>query len=128
MRRYLTRISAALSSFLFLAVGSAGAAAPVPVLAFAPLAVEAPEDAAGTTAGSFACTSPAPIHHYSQFHCYTPADIAAAYGLDKFRATHAGDPAALGAGKTVVLVDSYGSPTAANDLAFFAAAFNMPAP
>ena len=52
------------------------------------------------------------------FHAYEPADIRAAYGLDKV-----GDPQAgtglLGQGQTIVLVDCYGSPTAAHDLRVF---------
>ena len=51
-------------------------------------------------------------------HSYTPFDIRWAYGLDKV-----GDPTQgtglLGQGQTIVLVDSYGSPTAAQDLQVF---------
>jgi subtilase family serine protease len=46
------------------------------------------------------------------FHCYTPQDIRAAYGVDKLAANY-------GQGQTIVLVDSYGSPTAAADLQHF---------
>ncbi len=68
-------------------------------------------------------TSPAPVHTSGSFHRYTPADIAAAYGVDKLHA--AGN---LGQGQTIVLVDSYGSPTAANDISFFHNTFypNLP--
>jgi subtilase family serine protease len=100
-------------------LGAGGGAPPASALFAVPFYVEAPEDGAVPAGGGPACTTPAPIHTYARFHCYRPADIAAAYGLDKFRAAHAGDPAALGAGQTVVLVDSYGSPTAANDIKFF---------
>ncbi|MBO0683015.1 MAG: hypothetical protein J2P45_07665, partial [Candidatus Dormibacteraeota bacterium] len=65
---------------------------------------------------------------YATFHCYTPTDIANAYGLSQFMGAHAGDPAALGAGQTIVLVDAYGSPTAAADLKFFHDTFFPKAP
>ena len=126
MNRLLSRLlaSAATFSLLLLPAGAAApaAAALVPI----PLAVEAPESP--SSGGTPDCTTPAPVHNYANFHCYTPADIAAAYSLDQYRAAHAGDPAALGAGKTVVLVDSYGSPTAKNDIDFFAQSFGMPTP
>jgi subtilase family serine protease len=72
-----------------------------------------------------ACTSPAPEHDYPWYHCYTPSDINAAYGVD---AVH--NQGTWGSGQTIVLVDSYGSPTAANDLQFFHDTFypSMPAP
>lgn len=47
-------------------------------------------------------------------HCYGPAQIAAAYGVDKLHAR-----GLLGQGQTIVLVDAYGSPTAAQDLQTF---------
>jgi subtilase family serine protease len=62
------------------------------------------------------------------FHCYAPADIRSAYGVDRI------DPlnGALnyGQGQTIVLVDSYGSPTAESDLLTFHDEFfpALPAP
>src|SRR5437667_4021169 len=82
-----------------------------------PLAIEAPDDPAsveGATDAVKACTSPPPVRTSTYIHCYAPADIAAAYGVDALHA--AGN---LGAGQTIVLVDAYGSPTAASDLQFF---------
>ncbi len=78
-----------------------------------PLAVEAPESPVVPNATP-ACTSPAPVHTSGFFHCYTPAEIAAAYGVDKLHAA-----GLMGQGQTIVLVDSYGDPTAAQDLQFF---------
>jgi subtilase family serine protease len=49
---------------------------------------------------------------YDFYHCYTPQDIRAAYGVDAVAPNY-------GQGQTIVLVDSYGSPTAANDLQVF---------
>jgi subtilase family serine protease len=79
-----------------------------------PLAIQAPESPATSATVTNACTSPAPVHTYATFHCYTPADIAAAYGATS---VHTGGN--LGQGQTIVLVDAYGSPTAASDLQFF---------
>jgi len=56
-------------------------------------------------------------------HFYFPSDIAAAYGLD---IVHAGGT--TGAGQTIVIVDSYGSPTALQDLQQFSSDFGLPAP
>src|SRR5579864_8418193 len=51
--------------------------------------------------------------------CYTPSFIRAAYNY----------PSTLdGSGQTIILVDAFGSPTIANDLATFDALFNIPAP
>ena len=117
------------SSGLLLATLAAGAPAVTSVPTFVPLAVDAPESPSDALPGPKACTSPAPIHTYTFFHCYTPAQIAAAYGVDKLRniATKTG---LLGEGQTIVLVDSYGSPTAANDIQFFHDTFfpNLPDP
>jgi subtilase family serine protease len=130
MTRFLSRLSASVASLVLLTASSGGSAPQVLRLIAEPNYVEAPDTTSQTAAGPFACTTPAPIHHYANFHCYTPQDMAAAYGLDQFRAAHAGDPAAFGAGKTVVLVDSYGSPTAANDIQYFHDTFfpTLPSP
>src|SRR5438477_12171932 len=93
-----------------IAVGPAAVAGPKLV----PMSIEAPDAQARTADGTAACTSPAPVHTYAFFHCYTPADILAAYGVDAVHTS--GD---LGQGQTIVLVDAYGSPTAAGDLQFF---------
>src|SRR5258708_39706039 len=77
--------------------------------ALVPLAVEAPASPVVANATP-ACTSPAPVHTSGSFHCYTPADIAAAYGVDKLHAA-----GLLGQGQTIVLVDSYGDPAAGAD-------------
>jgi subtilase family serine protease len=51
--------------------------------------------------------------------CYSPDDLKTAYDY----------PANLdGSGQTIVIVDAFGSPTIANDLAVFDAAFGLPAP
>jgi len=48
-----------------------------------------------------------------------PSQIRKAYGIDLLRST--------GAGKTIAIIDAYGNPTMAADLAIFDAQFNLPA-
>src|SRR6266498_2237968 len=82
-----------------------------------PLAVSAPDNRGSANAAADAttgCTSPAPVRVTAYIHCYAPADIAAHYGVDSLQAA-----GWRGDGQTIVLVDSYGSPTAATDLKFF---------
>jgi subtilase family serine protease len=99
------------------------AAAPVSAgLQFVPLVQVAPDDTTQAT-GTPACTTPAPVRTSASFHCYTPSDIYGAYGVDKL---HAGG--LTGKGETIVIVDSYGSPTALSDLQFFSSTFGLPQP
>jgi subtilase family serine protease len=101
---------------------TAGAALP----AVHPFAARAPEaqfherTAADT---AVACARPAPDGRVSTtIHCYNPDQIRSFYGLGPLASSKDG------AGQTIVLVDSYGSPTAADDLRFFASTFGGPAP
>jgi subtilase family serine protease len=55
--------------------------------------------------------------------CYGPNQIRAAYGVDKL-----GKAGLNGAGKTIVIVDAFQSPTVASDLATFDTLFDLPAP
>ena len=55
--------------------------------------------------------------------CYSPQEIRRAYGVDQLLAR--GDQ---GRGQTIVIVDSYGSPTITKDLATFDAGYGLPAP
>jgi subtilase family serine protease len=63
------------------------------------------------------------------YHCYTPQQIRSSYGVDSV-APLASGAANYGQGQTIVLVDSYGSPTAAADLQHFHDTFfpGMPDP
>ena len=63
------------------------------------------------------------------YHCYSPQDIRSAYGVDSVAPLASGAPN-YGQGQTIVLVDSYGSPTAASDLQHFHDTFfpNLPNP
>jgi subtilase family serine protease len=87
------------------------------------LSVAAPDDvaAAAVPTPTPVCTTPSPVHTYAWYHCYTPTDIRTAYGVNSIANPTVGDGSGktLGQGQTIVLVDSYGSPTAANDLKFF---------
>ena len=69
-----------------------------------------------------ACTMPDGTN-IDFIHCYTPQQIRSAYGVDQLGSN-------MGAGQTIVLVDSYGSPTAAADLTTFHNTFfpSLPAP
>ncbi len=84
---------------------------PVHVGSLAPLNVEqtAPTDAACRQAG----LGP----------CYSPQEIAKAYGIKPLI-----DAGFAGAGQTIVIIDSFGSPTIAADLETFDAAFALPDP
>ncbi len=76
------------------------------------MAVAAPRSALEAHAApGAACTLPDGSGSHT-FHCYTPQQIRAAYGVDQLAPNY-------GQGQTIVLVDSYGSPTAAADLQHF---------
>ncbi len=60
---------------------------------------------------------------YWKIACYDPAQLQAAYDLGPLYAGGLN-----GAGTTIAVVDSFGSPTIARDLAAFDAAFGLPAP
>src|SRR5438309_5306931 len=105
------------------AVGAAGMRAAVGSLEFIPLIAVAPDDPQQVASTPPACTSPAPVHTYAFYHCYTPDQMAAAYGVDALHAA-----GITGKGQTIVIVDSYGSPTALQDLQFFSSTFGLPQP
>jgi len=88
-------------------------------------AVQAPDTPASSSDTTYACTTPQPEWNYAWYHCYTPADITNAYGVNVLQSQ-----GVLGQGQTIVLVDSYGSPTAASDLQFFHDTFypSLPSP
>ena len=87
----------ALATTAVLAIGAGAAQAAIK----APGTVANPKKAA--TAGT-PCTA-------GGIHCYTPQQIRNAYGVDQLPQQ--------GEGQTIVLVDSYGTPTGANDLQKF---------
>jgi subtilase family serine protease len=90
-------------------------------LQFAPLVKLAPDDNQTPAAGPYACVDPDGNPRSTVFHCYTPANIYAAYGVDALHAE-----GTTGVGETIVIVDSYGSPTAQADLDRFSDTFGLP--
>src|SRR5205807_2692139 len=55
--------------------------------------------------------------------CYSPQEVQNAYGLSAM--LNAGY---TGAGQTIIIIDSFGSPTISQDLAAFDAGFGLPDP
>ncbi len=55
--------------------------------------------------------------------CYVPSQIQTAYGTPALYSQ-----GITGQGQTIIIVDSFGSPTIASDLATFDSTFNLPAP
>jgi subtilase family serine protease len=55
--------------------------------------------------------------------CYSPQEMRTSYGLNGLI-----DAGMVGAGQTIVIIDSYGSPTIAADLAAFDAGYGLPDP
>lgn len=100
-----------------LAGGRATTSHPAAAPKLVPQAVMAPETPATRSDGvTPACTAPSPdpggsVKTYAWIHCYTAQQIRTAYGVDAV--------GSKGDGQTIVLVDSYGSPTAAEDLQHF---------
>jgi len=79
------------------------------------------EDAPPST--STACTYPdgtTPAGR-PELHCYGVPDFLKAYGIDKLQAA-----GLTGKGQTIILVDSFGSPTAQQDLDHFSDVYNLP--
>ena len=63
-----------------------------------------------------------------QINCYTPVQYRVAYNLNPLYSGRATGRPITGAGKTIVIVDSYGSPTIRKDLKTFDAEFGFPNP
>lgn len=87
--------------------------------AIVPLALTVPRTAAVFPAHADAytyCTLP-DRSSVDYFHCYTPQQIRSFYGVDQVASINGHSN--YGKGQTIVLVDAYGSPTAASDLQTF---------
>jgi subtilase family serine protease len=123
LRKRVAGLSTGALALAAAGVVALGAGAAGPAGAVAPLAVQAPDSALTTAAGPYDCATPPPVHYYAYYHCYSPQDVASAYGIDAVHAS--GD---YGQGQTIVLVDAYGSPTAASDLHYFWQTFYGGAP
>lgn len=119
-RFFALAISAALAGST-IAAGAAAAAAPVLAGGLQPLAVQVPNSLrTATQTSSTACVLP-DGSDVSFFHCYTPQQIRAAYGVSSVGTIDVAGATVpnYGQGQTIVLVDAYGSPTAAADLQTF---------
>jgi subtilase family serine protease len=122
--RRLVTVLAGCAALAALPAAGAGAAAAGAVVPFAAQAPASAFTAASAAADPVSCQRPAPDGRISTtIHCYRPDDIRTFYGLAPLTPTTKD-----GAGQTIVLVDSYGSPTAVKDAAFFAQTFNGPTP
>ncbi len=119
------RIAMVISLCLILGGGavpfSGALAASQPNIQFTPMVKLAPDDNNLPTVGPFACVGPNNVPLSTNFHCYTPAQIYAAYGLDALHGE-----GLTGKGETIVIVDSYGSPTVQHDLNTFSDTFGLP--
>jgi subtilase family serine protease len=67
--------------------------------------------------------APFPCQQTVPAHCYGPDQLRAAYGIQPVL-----DGGVTGSGRTVVLVEAFGSPTFQSDLAVFDAIWHLPAP
>src|SRR5258708_29970957 len=76
-------------------------------------------------AGPNSTTPPTDAQCRSQYHhpCYSPQEIRTAYDLNPI--LNAGYD---GTGQTIIIIDSYGSPTIQNDLKTFDAGYGLPDP
>ncbi len=137
-RRRLMFAEALGAGAVLLAAMGAGAPAPAASAAAAgglsPQAInvrQIPGVITATPDASTACVLPDRTA-VSWFHCYTPQQIRAAYGVDSVAAISVGGSTVpnYGQGQTIVLVDAYGSPTATADLRHFHDTFfpALPAP
>ena len=63
-----------------------------------------------------------------KINCYTPVQYRVAYDLNPLYSGQATGRPITGAGKTIVIVDSFGSPTIRHDLKTFDAEFGFPNP
>ena len=70
----------------------------------------------------FSCQT-RPITAAPASSCYGPDQIQRAYGIKSFL-----DNGQNGAGRTIVIIDVFGSPTITDDLALFDSAFDLPTP
>nr|MDA8209698.1 hypothetical protein [Actinomycetota bacterium] len=123
--RRMLRAAGGLLPLSLLAAGSAASAAPT--LAQAVRATTAMVPLMNVGAVIHTQSPPTPADCYSAFQgaitCYGPSDMATEYNFNGAYANGNN-----GAGQTIVIFDSYGSPTIRQDLATFDSGYNLPAP
>jgi len=122
VRAQSCRLPAALSVLTFTAAAFTGLAAPAvagtmtPAVAAHPQYRRVAQLGANPAATTFSCQITTPAG------CYGPAQVRAAYGVDKLAKFHLD-----GAGRTIVIIDAFQSPTISQDLATFNTLFGLPA-
>ncbi len=122
MRAQSCRLPAALSVFTLTAAALTGLAAPAMAGAMTPAISAHPQYqrvaqlAANPAATTFGCQTTTPAG------CYGPAQVRAAYGVDKLAKFHLD-----GAGRSITIIDAFQSPTIQQDLATFDTLFGLPA-
>jgi subtilase family serine protease len=104
------------------AAGSFGAAAPAVIHAARIAPVPAISGHVSAETLSFPPTT-ADCLRLFHLHCYQPAQFLAAYHLNSLH-----EDGIDGAGRTIVIVDAFGSPTIEKDLKFFDSTFGLPDP
>jgi subtilase family serine protease len=114
--------AAALAVGVVAAVAPAGSAATKPATkpAASPVAIN---PGVIHPMGVLAAPSQANCVEYGYYHCLTPGQVEDAYNLPPLYAR-----GVTGKGETIVIVDSFGSPTIKHDLAVFDQQFKLPAP
>jgi subtilase family serine protease len=116
--------AAALAAGVFAAAAPAGSAAikaAATATASAPTIVIRP--GAVHPLGGMSTPSQANCVKIGYYRCYTPAQVQTAYNLAPLY-----KHGITGKGETIVIVDSFGSPTISRDLAVFDKQFSLPAP
>ncbi len=109
-------MAAAVAGSTSAAAGGAAAVAATATVAISPAAVHV-RDATAAPPTTAYCEA-----HY-KIACYQPAQVRTAYNLGPLTAR-----GITGKGQTIVIVDSYGSPTIGHDLAVFDQKFGLPNP
>ena len=109
-------LAAVAAGALALAAGRPAARPPAPAVRISPDAIHA----AGPSSQPPTTASCERDYHIA---CYSPAQIRQAYQLPALLAS-----GITGAGQTIAIVDSFGSPTIGRDLRTFDTAFGLPAP
>ena len=117
----LTVSAAALAVGAVAAVAPAGSAATKSAAPAAPTVAIQPGVIHPTSV--LAAPSQANCVKYGYYHCLTPGQVEDAYNLPPLYAR-----GVTGKGETIVIVDSFGSPTIKHDLAVFDQQFKLPAP
>jgi subtilase family serine protease len=111
-------LTAAVAAFVSISAGAQALNSARPAGAVHPLVIEFP----GAPGLSFPPTTAYCLANLG-IHCYQPAQLTKAYNLDSIHAAGIN-----GYGRTIVIVDAFGSPTIQNDLHVFDQTFGLPDP